>query len=190
MKQLTLAVLAWLCVADGVGAGENNVKYRTYDQPTEVRGMTVIGRVEYYPSDALMFARTANETVLFGHTFLKGTGLHFREDGTIDWCFLAQDSRVQGHLFQGGGHEWMTVFYPSGKLKSGGLAKVQVIDGIPCAKGTFWSEAFGGGGRTYFYESGKLKYAKVARIVQYRGTRIRKGKHVRLSEDGAILLVK
>ena len=189
MKKLLLLLLACLCVAGEMGADEN-IKYVKYDHPTEVQGLTVIGNVEYYPSDKLLFARIAKETVLFGHTFLKGTGLSFRENGTIDWCFLAQDSIIQGHLFQGGGHSWMTLFYPSGKLKSGGLAKVQVIDGIPCAKGTMWNEMFGGGGRTHFYESGKLQYAKVAKTVQYRGTNIKKGKHVRLSEDGAILNVK
>lgn len=190
MKQVSLVLLAWLCVAGDVGADESNIEYRTYDKPTQVQGLTVIGKVEFYPSGTLTFARIAKETKWFGHLFPEGTGLHFRDDGTIDWCFLAQDTEIQGHMFQGGGHEWMTDFYRSGKLKSGGLAEMQVIDGIPCAAGTFWNEAFGGGGRTHFYESGKLLYAKVAKTVQYRGTKIKRGKHVRLSEDGAILVVK
>ncbi len=173
MKRSMMVLLSCLCVVSDAVA-DKKVKYQNFSQPTEVRGLIVRGRVAYYPNDTLMYAQVAKETVLFGHVFPEGTGFHFRDDGTLEWCFLAQDSRVEGHLLRGGGNEWMTEFYPSGKLKSGGLAEVQIIDGIPCAVGTFWSEVFGGGGRTHFYESGKLQYAKVAQTVQYRGATIKK----------------
>ena len=192
MKAHNSVLVAFLTVVISLttSAKESNTYRKHFDQPTVIKGMTVIGEVEYYRNDTLEFARLARDDSVFGQKFLTGTGIHFKENGKIDWCFLSKDCDVQGHTFVGGGHEWMTCFYPSGRLESGGLASVQVIDGIPCAEGTFWNEAFGGGGRTYFYEDGKLKYAKVARTIVYQGTTINKGKHVKLKPDGTIDFIK
>ncbi|MDK9701275.1 MAG: hypothetical protein OEM52_14140 [bacterium] len=165
-------------------------KYKTYEQPTLLKGVTIQGRVEYHRNDTIAFMRLTSDQTFLGQWLPANTGLHFTENGEWNWCFLGKDWEIQGHKMHGGGHEWQTLFYPSGKLHSGGLTDDKVIDGIPCAAGSFWNEVFGGGGRTYFYESGKLKYAKVAKTVTYRGQEIKKGKHVKLAEDGSILLVK
>ncbi len=193
MKTLLLFLSGLLFVSFSVAApskAEEQTHYKSFKTPTTIQGITVIGEVEYYKSDTMEFARLAHDDTVFGQWFLAGTGIHMTKDGRIDWCFLPKDCKIQGHTFSGGGHEWMTEFYPSGKLKSGGLAEEELIDGIPCAPGTFWNEVFGGGGRTYFYESGKLMYAKVAHEVTYQGHLIEKGKHIKLKEDGSFELVK
>jgi len=178
-----------LAASTAVAGGDKTIA-RTYSQPTLLKGVLVQGQVRYFPTDTIAFMRLASDQTFLGQFLPKGTGLNFTENGNWNWCFLGKDWAIQGHTMHGGGHEWQTCFYPSGKLLSGGLTEDQVIDGIPCAAGTFWSEVFGGGGRTYFYESGKLKYAKVAKTVTYRGQKIEKGKHLKLAEDGSILSIK
>jgi hypothetical protein len=165
---------------------------RTFDSPTTLNGLVVIGRVSFYSATGgLKFASLAQDQVAWGRTPLpKGTGVHFTRDGKPDWCFLPRHSEIKGHRLHGGGQEWMTCFYPSGELKSGGLVDVETIDGIPCDVGSFWNEAFGGGGRTYWYEDGRLKSAKVAKTITYRGQTIKKGKRVALNPDGTIKSIK
>ncbi len=183
-----VAVIALVCAGGCKQSKTGPQTYtRQYSTPTTVNGLPVVGRVEFYTANnGLRFARIASDTVMWGQSLPAGTGIHFTPDGKPVWCFLAKNHGVQGHLFRGGGHEWMTCFYPSGRLKSGGLVNVETIDGIPCDVGSFWNEASGGGGRTYFYEDGKLKSAKVAQATTYRGQTIEKGRHVQLAPDGSI----
>jgi hypothetical protein len=165
---------------------------RTFNSPTTLNGLVVIGRVSFYSATGgVKFAYLAKDQVAWGKTPLpKGTGIHFTRDGEPNWCFLAKHSEVKGHLLHGGGQDWMTCFYPSGELKSGGLVNTETIDGIPCDVGSFWNEAFGGGGRTYWYEDGRLKSAKVAKTITYRGQTIKKGRRVALNPDGTIKSIK
>jgi hypothetical protein len=129
------------------------------------------------------------DDVVCGQLFPAGTIINLTDDGkSIKYCQLSRDVLIQGHNCIGkiGLLRWRTVFYPSGKLASIGLANTEVIDGIPCATGNLWNEVFGSGGRTDFYENGKLKYTKVAETIQYQGRIIKMGQRVRLKENGLL----
>ncbi len=188
MRQLVIILLSGIISIAALAASDT--RFQKYATPTMIHGLLVSGEVEFYQNDTLEFARIVKDDSLFGHRFPANTGFHFTKSGVMDWCFLGKNWVVQGHPMQGGGHDWMTEFFPSGRLASGGLSEVQTIDGVPCDVGTFWTELFGGGGRTYFYENGKLKYAKVASTVNYHGQQLKKGKHVKLKPDGTIEFVK
>lgn len=187
MRTLFSLIVVMLLIAGSIAAEQGAVA--NYKSPTRLHGMTVIGQVEHYANDTIEFARIAYDDSLFGHRFPAGTGFHFTQTGVMDWCFLGKDWTIQGYRFHGGGHEWMTCFYPSGKLLSGGLSSEQTIDGIPCSEGTFWTEITGGG-RTYFHEDGKLKYTRIAKTIEYRGQTLKKGKHVKFKTNGDIESIK
>jgi hypothetical protein len=185
-------ILAGLMGVSACHAGPAVVgaRSRTFKTPTNLNGVTVVGRVSFYATNNVVeFARLARDQVAWGRTPLPaGTGVKFRPDGRPTWCFLAKDYEIRGHLLNGGGHEWMTCFYPNGELESGGLVHVEVIDGIPCeaaAKGIWGKHP-----RTHFYADGKLKSAQVAVTFRHRGQIIAKGKHIELEPDGSIESIK
>ena len=159
---------------------------KSYSTPTNINGITACGSVAYWSSNnVVQFVRLATNQVLWGQERPAGTGLHFSSAGKPEWCFLGKDWEINGHVFNGGGHDWMTCFYPNGQLESGGLANIEVIDGVPCqaAANGFWGLHHP---RTYFYENGRLKSAEVAITFRYRGQLIEKGKRIELKPDGSI----
>ena len=163
---------------------------QVFDTPTNLNGLSVVGWVAFYATNNVVeFVRLATDQVAWGKTPLPaGTGVKFTSDGKPAWCFLAKDCEIKGHLFNGGGHDWMTCFHPSGELESGGLVHVEVIDGIPCeaaAKGIWGKHP-----RTHFYEDGKLKSAQVAVTFRHRGQIIEKGRRIELGPDGVIMSIK
>ena len=141
--------------------------------------------------------KLAIDDTVYGQWFPAGTILYLNDDArSVKFCLFPHNTMFQGHLCNGSGpNGWTTSLYPDGKLASAGLARTEVIDGIPCARGTFWNEVFGAGskipgGRTFFYENGRLKYAKAAATIEYRGRIIKKGQHVQLKENGSIDYIK
>jgi hypothetical protein len=165
---------------------------RTFNTATNLNGVTVVGWVSFYSvTNGVEFARLATDQVAWGKTTLPaGTGIHFTPDGKPQWCFLGKHYEIKGHLFFGSGHHWMTCFYPSGELESGGLVSAEVIDGVPCASAGPGPRFFRSNPRTFFHEDGKLKSAEAAVTFRYRGQTIAKGKRVELKPDGAIESVK
>ena len=159
---------------------------RTFNSPTNLNGVVVCGWVSFHSATGgVQFARLAGNQVAWGRTPLPaGTGIEFKRDGTPYWCFLGRNHEIKGHLFNGGGHNWMTGFYPNGELKSGGLVHVEVIDGIPCEAAA--QGMWGKHPRTYFFEDGRLESAQVAITFRHRGQVIEKGKRVVLKPDGSI----
>jgi hypothetical protein len=185
---LLAGVVAWQQTEAGPPvAGKHS---QTFNSPTNLNGVVVSGWVSFYsPTGGVEFARLSTNQVAWGRTPLpSGTGISFSPDGKPKWCFLGKNYEIKGHLFNGGGHDWMTCFYSSGELESGGLVHVEVIDGIPCeaaAKGILGKHP-----RTHFYEDGKLKSAQVAVTFRYRGQIIEKGKRVELKTDGSVESIK
>ena len=178
-------LLAGVVVCQQAGAGEAPYG-RMFSSPTNLNGVVVCGWVSFYSATGgVEFVRLASNQVAWGRTPLPaGTGIEFKRDGTPLWCFLARNYEIKGHLFNGGGHNWMTGFYPNGELKSGGLVHVEVIDGIPCEAAA--QGMWGKHPRTYFYEDGRLESAQVAITFWRRGQLIEKGKRVVLKPDGSI----
>jgi len=174
------------CQQAEAGAPVAGAYSRTFTSPTNLNGVAVSGWVSFYSATGgVEFVRLTTNQLAWGRTPLPAnTGISFTPDGKPKWCFLGSDYEIKGHLFNGGGHDWMTCFYPNGELESGGLVHVEVIDGIPCeaaAKGMWGKHP-----RTYFYENGKLKSAQTAVTFRYRGQVIEKGERISLEPDGAL----
>jgi len=153
----------------------------------EVQGVPCSGVIEYYKDGKLEFCHLAREATLSGQLLPAGTGVHFTPEGIFDWCFLQQDTRIQGHLCRGSGHGFMTCFHSNGKLSLAWLAENEVIDGIPCAKFRFLASIFHGGSGTYFHENGRLQRANLSRTFTIEDRSFRKNAIVRFDPDGNLI---
>jgi hypothetical protein len=153
----------------------------------EVQGVPCTGVIEYYKDGMLEFSHLAREAALSGQLLPAGTGVHFTPEGVFDWCYLPRDTRLQGHLCLGSGHNFRTGFHPNGKLRMVWLAENEVIDGIPCAKFGYLLAIFHGGAGTYFHENGRLKSANLSQAFTIEGRSFRKNAIVRFDPDGNLI---
>ncbi|BBB32008.1 hypothetical protein TTHT_0405 [Thermotomaculum hydrothermale] len=120
----------------------------------------------------------------------KGTIIHKRTKDKI-YVFLPHNTKIQGLLCRGDKHQgWETVFYTNGKLALAWLAKPAVIQGIPCAAASFWTELFGGTAAVTFHPDGKLAGCKLAKDVTIDGHTFKKGDYVRFDSKGKLILKK
>jgi len=153
----------------------------------EIQGISCTGSVEYYQGGKLKSCMLGREDTITGQPLPPGTVVNLTPEGSLDWCFLPQNTMIQGHLCLGSGHEFMTCFHPNGQLKTAWLAQDEVIQGIPCAKYHFMSSLFGGGERTLFDERGRLRYCRLSAAVTLEGQPLKKGAEVRLGEEGKLV---
>jgi hypothetical protein len=150
----------------------------------EVQGIHCSGAIEYYKDGTMEFCHLAQEETLSGQLLPAGTGVHFTPEGVFDWCYLLRDTRIQGLLCLGSGHDFRTGFHPNGKLRMAWLAEDQVIDTVPCAKFSYLTAIFHGGGGTYFHENGRLQWANLAEAFVIQGRSFRRNAIVQFDPDG------
>jgi len=145
----------------------------------EIQGISCVGSVEYYQNGKLTSCTLGREDTLSGQPLPAGTVVHLTPEGNFDWCFLQQNTEIQGHLCRGEGHGFMTGFHPNGQLKTAWLAQDEIIQGIPCAKFQFlsavmgWIEGSGKDGSTRFYEDGLLRYCALSENFTIDGTKMK-----------------
>jgi antitoxin component YwqK of YwqJK toxin-antitoxin module len=113
--------------------------------------------------------------------------IYLEHDGTPRFVFLAHDAKVNGYVCRGGGHDYSTALYPSGKIKTCWLAADSVVDGVPCMRAGFTADVFGGGVGTDFHENGKLKTCKLSRDFTLDGQALRQGDHIHLDTSGLLI---
>jgi hypothetical protein len=153
----------------------------------EIQGIPCTGSVEYYQDGKLKSCTLGREDTLSGQPLPPGTVVNLTPEGSLDWCFLEQNTMIQGHLCLGSGHEFMTGFHPNGQLKTAWLAQDEIIQGIPCARYRFMSVLFGGGERTLFDENGRLRYCTLSQDITLEGEKLKVGEEVRFDKDGKLI---
>jgi hypothetical protein len=153
----------------------------------EIQGISCSGSVEYYQGGKLKSCTLGREDTVTAQPLPPGTVVNLTPEGSLDWCFLPQNTVIQGHVCLGSGHGFMTGFHPNGQLKTAWLADDEVIQGIPCAKYRFLSSLFGGGERTVFDESGRLRYCTLSRDFTIEDQNLKKGDEVRFDREGRLL---
>ena len=114
----------------------------------------------------------------------KGTSVGLDEKGRPSCVFLPGDSEVQGLLLRGHGHDYQTCFHPNGKLRFGNLRRDTEIQGISCRRATFLIYVFIGNAGVTFHESGSLKGCLMAEDATVDGKTFRKGDRIELDEMG------
>ncbi|MBT3299567.1 MAG: hypothetical protein HN657_03400 [Candidatus Marinimicrobia bacterium] len=149
---------------------------------------------QYYDNGTIEFCRLAKADTISGQIFPKGTGVHFTKEGSMNWCFLPEDMMIQGHYCLGGGHSFMTGFYPNGQLKTAWLVQDEIIQEIPCSKFRFFSAIFHGfhgkDGSTNFYNNGQLMYCELSRDITIQGQSFKIRDSIRFDRSGKLILSK
>ena len=174
-----------------IGGSNTPVTRRTAAGPagtvTEIQGIPCTGTVTYDDKGKLQSCTLGREDTLSGQPLAAGTVIHLTPEGILDWCFLQEDTMIQGHLCRGSEHNFMTGFHPNGTLKTAWLAQDETIDGIPCAKFRFLSSWFGGGDRTSFHDNGRLQFCTLAAPAKIQGTEYAKNTGLAFGPDGRII---
>ena len=109
-----------------------------------------------------------------------GTRIFPNPQGNPGVVLFPRDMSVQGFLVRGtkmGGY--MTAFYPNGRLHWFYPRGDIDVDGVTCAASLF--EA------VYLHPGGQLKQCKLAETAAIHGETFRKGRIVRLDEDGVVI---
>ena len=176
------------------GGRDQPVTSRTAAAPqgevAEIQGISCTGSVEYYKDGKVKSCTLGRDDTLSGQPLPAGTVANLRPDGSLHWCFLQENTVIQGHLCSGSGHGFMTCFHPNGTLETAWLAQDEVIQGIPCAKYRFMSSLFGGGERTLFHENGRLRYCALSDTITIEGQHLKKGDDVRFDKEGKLVVMK
>lgn len=157
---------------------------------TVVQGIKGRCPFEYHQNGKLESCTLARMDTLSGQPLPAKTVVHFTSEGVFDWCFLQEDTEIQGHLCRGDGHEFMTGFHPNGQLKTGWLTNDEIIDGIPCRKYSFlasFKKIYGG---TYFHDNGKLRDCNLSKDFTIEGHEFKKGDYVEFDRDGKLVKEK
>jgi hypothetical protein len=140
-----------------------------------------------YSTGELESCPLAVDTELRGHTFPAGTWIYLTGRGELRSVWLAENTLLQGHTCRGTGYQgWSVRFYPSGALQLCWLGADELVDGVPCRKGTFWGERLGTAQVT-FHENGHLESCSTSRAFVRDSVQVKKRTRVRLDAAGHLL---
>jgi hypothetical protein len=153
----------------------------------EIQGIPCVGSVTYDAKGTLQSCTLGRDDTLSGQPLAAGTVIHLTAEGVLDWCFLQENTMIQGHFCLGSRHDFMTGFHPNGKLKTAWLAQDESIEGIPCARFRFLSKVFGGGDRTTFHDNGRLHLCTLSAPATIQGKLLNKHTVVEFDSDGKLV---
>jgi hypothetical protein len=141
---------------------------------------------EFYPSGRLASCPLAALTPIAGYRLPARTWVRLTEDGEIESVWLPQDTYLGDHLCRGTGDRgWSVTFHPTGVLRLCYLAREEIIEGIPCQKGSLWNEVRGRGrSAVHFREDGTLEKCQAARDFTRDGVAVKKWAVVLLNSAG------
>ena len=157
---------------------------------TEIQNYPCAADYAWFFADSKLAECKVAREIAFGEiTVPRGSWINLSHDGDPEFVFLAHDTNVNGYLCKGGGllgptEGASTALYPSGKLKTCWLANDTVVDSVPCAHASFWSDALGGNSGTFFHENGKLKSCQLAREFTLGDRVFHRSDHIFLDAAG------
>jgi len=124
---------------------------------------------------------------MWGHRLPAGTWIRLHDDGSPDGAWLSRDTPLSGYACRGDGFkQWAVRFHHNGTLSLCFLRHDTVIDGVPCLRGTFYTEVRGGGRSGISVDStGRLRRCQAARDFARDGRRYRKWEVVQLPASAA-----
>ena len=180
-------VLGLILLASVVSTGlaRPQLHVQVFDNPQTVRGL-LADRAYYTPGDTLYRVDLAEADSLLDWIVPAKTMVFFNPDSTIRYCFLSKNTEMDGLVCRGSGHNWMTCFYPNGRLKLVWLAEDATIEGIQVRKATWW-RAVWQQAQTAFHPNGELKTAWLAEDQTIQGELRKKGSMVMFDDRGVLL---
>jgi hypothetical protein len=201
MLAVVLALAALMCTAGcwRIGAERNVVRsgiafaaFREYDDGTKLgilAGDRVIDGwpckrdfIVFHPDWRLAELQLSRDYERNGVSMPAGTWVFPNEQGNPGTCMFPHDVEIQGYRCRGswaGKEGFMTVFYPSGRLKLFFSRDPVAVDGVVCDDSLFQGIAL--------YESGRLQQCKLAEKTRIGGVEYPAGAIVRFDEAGKVL---
>lgn len=160
------------------------VRSESLKSPREIDGIPC-ARFARYASDGQVVNFVLAREHAFGRVMLPAnTQVSLRRDRSVADVHLGKDATFDGHSCLGRGPtEWMTGFYPDGTLEYCFLSNDELIDGVPCRKGTFWGEITGGV-IVQFHPNGRLASCRLSAAHTLDGRTIAKGERIHLDDQG------
>jgi hypothetical protein len=185
----TLALVAMDAAPNARAVAKQAERVERLDAEREIDGVACMTRVSYHPDGRLRSCVLARDTVFpSGLELPTGTQVGFDDQGVPERAFLPANMVLDGHHCIGTGtHDAMTTFHPNGRLRFCNLADVELINGLPCQRSSFWIWITQGGAGTYFHDNGALQSCLLAADVTVGGQVFRKRDHLRLDRDGTPL---
>jgi len=156
-------------------------------QPVEIDGVPCAAGYVFREEGTgrLHQCRLDRDAVVRNADLKKGTTVALNPDGSIRYVFLPGTTMVGEHSCRGGGHDWMTHFHPNGELRLCWLSRDEVVQGVPCARATFWGEFLGGKyATTEFHDNGSLASCVASAAADIGSRHYAAGDRVTLDPDG------
>ena len=156
-------------------------------QPVEIDGVPCAAGYVFREEGTgrLHQCRLDRDAVVRNAGLKKGTTVALEPDGSIRYVFLPGTTMVGEHSCRGGGHDWMTHFHPNGELRLCWLSRDEVVQGVPCARATFWGEFVGRKyATTEFHDNGALSSCVASAATDVGGRHYTAGDRVKLDPDG------
>ena len=156
---------------------QDDVIRRRLDAPVTISGVSCdrTGRAwaEFFPSGALRSCPLAADTVIASHSLTASSWITLDESRRLRSAWLSRDTRLAGHLCHGTGYKGFAVtFHDDESLHTCYLARDTVINGVPCVRGSFWTEIRGGTKSVArFHPDGSLAGCQLSRDVVIDGVR-------------------
>jgi hypothetical protein len=191
---IALLVTSLVCASASVLDAQQRpaLEQRKLTVPVEIDGTACAptGRsfAQFHPSGRLASCPLAAPTTVAGHRLPASTWVQLAEGGQLEGVWLPQDTHLGGHFCRGSGERgWSVTFHRTGALRLCYLAREEVIEGIPCQKGSFWNELRGGGrSAVHFREDGRLERCQAARAFERDGVAVKKWALVVLDSAGGL----
>lgn len=155
-NRATVLMIVWACAPTLSGTAD--AEPRGPDQVVEVMGLTCSG-VDYYEDGTPEFCTLAKAGTVSGQEFPAETGVHFTRAGVFDWCFLHEDTEIQG--------------VP--------CAKFRFLSAV-C-----WP-IHGKKGGTDFHDNGHLASCELSEAVSIEGRRFKRRSAIRFDYDGKLIV--
>ena len=166
-KTIVFAALFCALLVTGWMHAQPQTTRKSLPQPTIVEGIPCDrGYAWFFPSGHLEKCTVTREIPFGEITIPAGSWITLAEDGKPHFVQMSHDAPVLGMQCQGGGalgpsEGPVVALYPSGKLKVCFLANDQLVQGVPCSHGGFFSSLSGPDPGVDFYESGKLRQCRL-----------------------------
>lgn len=146
---------------------------RKLAQPIEIQGYPCAKGYAWFYSDGKLQKCTVTREMPYGEiTIPAGSWITLTEDGEPWGVQMPHDAAMLGLTCQGGSflgpsESSVVAFYPNGKLKDCYLAHDQLVQGVPCSHGGFWTSLDGPDPGVHFAPDGKLKRCRLS--ADYQG---------------------
>jgi hypothetical protein len=178
-----------------LSAQSSDYRRKQLERPQVIDGVScdATGRAyaEFHLSGSLRSCPLSRDTSIAGHGLYAKSWITLDTLRALRAAWLSRDTELSGHLCHGTGYKGFSVrFRQDQSLELCFLARDAVIDGVPCVRGSFWTE-IRGGSRTVatFHPDGSLSGCQLAKEHTADGHRFPKWTRIARTRSGHLSAV-